>query len=493
LRQAVLKFINNSKEYPLLAGFSSGFYALLYLYDKNFTLVDSWSQFLFFVLIFCLAPALLFYLMYRFFNSMSSVKKYAKYVIPVLNFMFFAFYIVLITQGLHKKKILFIAIFIAFMLGVFLFKHIKKVVVFQLLLSCFLIAKLIPSFYNALTYSYEWQSLPDDIKEAKFVKKPNIYYLQPDGYVDFSNMKKGYYQYNNDKFKSFLEQNDFKVYDNFRSNYTSTLTSNSSVFSMKHHYYGYDQNHDDFYKARSTIVGKNAVIDIFNQNNYKTNLILDVPYLVVNRPKMKYDYCNIDYSDIPYLTRGFGFETNTKEDLFEAIKQNDSTNNFYFVRQPKPGHISTTKSQSKGVEQERKKYFEDLQISNNWLEEVVVGIEKQDPEALIIVLSDHGGFVGFDYTRQSKTKTQDSNLVASMYSTVFAVKWPQNDIHNYDKNLKSSINLFRVVFSYLSENESYLNNLEPDNSFAIIKEGAPSGVYEIINDNGEVVFNKYTN
>ena len=493
MRKIVLAFLNNEKQYPLLAGFSSGFYALLYLYDKNFTLIDSWGQFSFFVLTFCIAPALMLSLLNYVFKKTSALKRYANYVIPVLNAIFFAFYMIVVTYGVDKKKILLIALVIALILGILLFKHVKKIIVFQLLMACFLIVKLIPSLYNVITYSYEWQNQSDEISQVKFAKKPNIYYLQPDGYVDFNTIKSGYYNYDNNALKLFLETHKFKVYDNFRSNYTSTLTTNASMFSMKHHYYGFKQSHDGFYNSRSIIVGKNAVIDIFNQNNYKTNLILDVPYLVVNRPNMRYDYCNINYSDIPYLTRGFEFEADTKRDLLSAIEENKGSNNFYFVRQPKPGHIATTKSQSKGVEEEKKTYLDDLKTANAWLQETVSGIVKNDPEAMIIVSSDHGGFVGFDYTRASSTKTQDENLITSMYSTVLAIKWPNNDVPSYDEDLKSSVNLFRYIFSYLSENETYLSNLEPDKSFVLIKEGAPSGVYEILDDNGNIVFNKVTN
>jgi hypothetical protein len=37
-------------------------------------------------------------------------------------------------------------------------------------------------------------------------------------------------------------------------------------------------------------------------------------------------------------------------------------------------------------------------------------------------------------------------------------------------------------FLYLNENQTFFNNLEPDNVFALIKEGVPSRVYEIIDN-----------
>ena len=40
-------FVNNSKDYPFLAGFSVGFYAFVFYFSNNFDLVNSWQQTLF--------------------------------------------------------------------------------------------------------------------------------------------------------------------------------------------------------------------------------------------------------------------------------------------------------------------------------------------------------------------------------------------------------------------------------------------------------------
>jgi hypothetical protein len=72
-----------------------------------------------------------------------------------------------------------------------------------------------------------------------------------------------------------------------------------------------------------------------------------------------------------------------------------------------------------------------------------------------------------------------------------AIKWPENNAPDFDTKLKTNVNLFRVLFSYLADNTSYLKALEVDKSYTIIKDGAPAGIYEVINENGEVVFNKH--
>nr|WP_321236270.1 hypothetical protein [uncultured Psychroserpens sp.] len=487
-KKKVVHFLNSKKDYAFLAGASGGLYALFYLYDTNFTLLDSWIQLLFLITTFCVLPGFVLYGINKIVKKIKSFKNYHKYFIPVMNFMFLAFFVIAATHGIQKKKILFGSLVIAFILGILLYKHIKKVIILQLVLSCFLLIKLTPKVYEMLNYSFDWQIQPDKILETKFVKRPNIYVLQPDGYVGFNKIKEDYYNHNNDVMKSFLEDNRFKIYNAFRSNYTNTLSSNSSMFSMKHHYYGSAQGHNELYNARTIIAGKNPVLDILENNNYRTNLILDAPYFLVNRPKLDYDYCNVSYKDIPYLAKGFDYKTNIKEDLFKAIEANKEFNNFYFIRHADPGHIST--NASKGKEVERQGYIEKLEVSNAWLKSVLSELEKKDPNAIVIVSSDHGGYVGFDYTKQHQTKVTDKSLVHSMFSSVLAIKWLDNDIPNYDTELKTSVNLFRIVFSYLSDNPDYLNHLEEDKSYSIIKEGAPYGIYELVDEKDNVVFDK---
>ena len=56
--------------------------------------------------------------------------------------------------------------------------------------------------------------------------------------------------------------------------------------------------------------------------------------------------------------------------------------------------------------------------------------------------------------------------------------------------MKTNVNLFRVLFSYLAEDKTYLNNYEKDESFLIVDEDAPFGVYKVIDENGKVDFKK---
>ncbi|TYA58287.1 hypothetical protein [Formosa maritima] len=491
IRSQILSFVKNDKDYPILAAFSAGIYPLLYYYNSNFTLVNSWSQFLYFVVTYLLIPMCTFLLVFTFFKRLPILQKFSKYVIPVLNITSFVFLVIISTSG-FKWKIITIALVIALIFAILLQKHIKKVIVFQLLMTLIVVSKLIPDFYRHITYSSAWMDLQDGIEHVKFKMKPNVYVIQPDGYTSFSELKKETYNFDNSNFEQFLDNNNFKLYIDFRSNYTTTLSSNSSMFAMKHHYYNnYKNKPNELYNTRKIITGNNPVVSIFRENNYKTFLLLDISYLLVNRPKMLYDYCNIDYSEVPYLDRGFSINKDPLLDLKQIIESHPDSNNFVFIERMLPMHITNDTSDSEGIQGERKKYLEQLEEANIWLTSVVQLISEKDPNSMIIIAADHGGFVGMESTQESGLKQTDEALVTSIFSTVLAIKWPDNKVPNFDNKLKTNVNLFRVLFSYLSHDTSYLENLEDDKSYSVIKEGVPVGVYEVINENGEVVFKKH--
>nr|WP_321224845.1 sulfatase-like hydrolase/transferase [uncultured Psychroserpens sp.] len=493
LKETISRFNSNSKSFPLVAAVAAGLYPLLYVYYSNFTLVCSWSQFAFYVITFLIFPIVVFSLASIAHKRINLFKKYHKYIFPVLNLCYFAFFMVLVTYG-FKKKILAVVLLLTFILAIALYKHIKKVVILQLLMAIIAFIMLIPVLFLPFKTSTVWMEQPDRIEQVKFVKKPNVYIIQPDGYANFSELKKAPYNYDNSDFESFLEVNNFKMYDNFRSNYFSTLSSNTSMFTMKHHYYNNVKGSvHEFYNARKIIIGDNPVVSIFKNNDYKTFLMLQKSYLLVNRSKILYDYCNIDYSEVPYFTRGFGVKKDLVEDLEKAIKNNAKTNNFYFLEQISPGHISTFKKNSEGKDKEREDYLNQLTEANTWLKRIISIINKNDDNALVVVVADHGGFVGFDYTLESQTKQEDDTLIKSSFSTALAIKWPNNDAPSYDDKLKSNVNLFRVLFSYLEDNKAYLNNLEVDKSYLMIYKGAPNGVYEVIDENNKVVFKETVN
>jgi hypothetical protein len=483
-----LKKLFNIKN-PVILGVASGLYPFLYNYYSNFTLVDSLPQILFFIVFFLLIPVAVNIFLKISSKKISFVAKNYDLLLTFSNVVSFAGLLTYSIIG-PKKKIILLVIILSFGLSFLLQKHLKKVVVLEYLLALIVAVQL--AFYvGNINFSSEWKQLPDTISEVTFKKRPNVYIIQPDGYANANTLKNEPYNIDNSAFEGFLTDNNFKIYPNFRSNYSNTITSNSSMFAMKHHYYKNPQpNYKEAYGLRKSIASNNAVVSIFNQNAYKTSLIIESPYVIVNRPKLGYDYCSISYKDLSFLSRGFDMAVNSLEEMEKAIGENKNQSNFYFIEKILPGHIAVTKNQSKGKEEERKNYIEDVEKANLWLREMITLITKNDPAALIIIVADHGGYVGLNYTSERHKNITDPKLINSIFASTLAIKWPDNEMPEFDDKLKTNVNLFRVLFSYLAENNTYLNHLENDGSFLIVNENAPFGVYKVIDENGNVDFKK---
>lgn len=496
-RSKVMSFLSSTdskgKNLPVISAIASGLCPIMYYYNSNFTLINSWSQFSFFVFSFLCIPIVVFSCANLINNRTTFLKAYSKYLLAVLNFCFFTFLLVYSIYG-FKKKILAFAIILAFILGICFYKYLRKIIVFQYLLAFIMLVNFSQSLYGYLTYSSLWQEQPDTIESVVFKKKPNIYLIQPDGYANFSELKGRNYNFDNTDFETFLTNNSFKLYDGFRSNYYSTLSSNSSLFTMKHHYYYNARSYkNELYNSREIIAGKNPVISVFKNNNYKTFLLLEHPYLLVNRPEIGYDYCNIDYKELSFLSKGFDIDRDLVDDLETVINdQNNKEGNFYFIEKIAPGHVAVFDSTNSKKEEERIKYLNKLKEANIWLKEIIQLILNKDNNCVIIIAADHGGFVGFNSTSEVKTKVTNKDLVNSIFTSALAIKWP-NLPPTYQTELKTPVNLFRILFSYLSEEDVYLEYLQDDKSFIPIKEKETVSVYEYINEKGETVFNKKEN
>lgn len=487
MREKIIKFLNNKKQYPAIAGLASGLYPLLYYYNSNFTLVNSWSQLLFFIALFVLLPIGVFTLSYFLVNKISGLRNYSVRILTVLNLGWFGFLILLSTIGL-SFKLIFLVLLLAVIFGIIFHKHLKKIIVFQLLLASLAFFLLIPNIIKHATYSKEWMQQPDDILNVKFKQTPNIYMIQVDGYVNFVELNKGYYKYDNSGFNKYLEESGFSLYNDYRSNYYSTLSSNSSLFSMKHHYYSHPQKtFSELLNARSIIVSKNPVLEVLKNNKYKTHLLMEKAYFLINRPEMGYDYSNVSYNEVSYLDRGFWVEKNLEKDLEAVLPTEQTSNNFYFIQKLLPSHVTNTTKSS--VVEEREQYLTRLEEANIWLKNVIAKIEERDKNALIIISADHGGFVGFKSTLDTEIKQTDRDLIYSIFSSTLAIKWNGN-APEFDNKFKTPVNFFRILFAHLSENETYLKTLQEDKSYIIIGKNAPFGVYEYIDENGNTVFNR---
>ena len=473
----------------LIAAIASGLYPVLFYYTNNFSLINSWKHLGFFICFFLLAPIVTFIGADMLFKR-PSLQKWNKHIVPFLNVFAFLLFIQLCIYAKLQVWFTLGIILISLLFARFLYRLLSKLVVIQFLLAIISLFWLFPIVKNQLMYSSTWMQQPDNIEAVVFKKRPNIYYIQPDGYVNFSEIDKGYYRLDDDDFKNYLLESKFTLYPGVRSNYTSTLVSNSATFAMKHHYYNNGFNFSEIANAREVIVSDNPVLRIFNNNNYKTHFLAEWGYILTNFPKMGYDVCNFDYKEMSFISEGFETEQDVMAPLETYIQEDPDRQKFFFIEIFKPGHVESKKHKTTGIVAEKELYISNLKMAHEKLKNVINLIQEKDPDALIMIMADHGGYVGFEYMLEIRKNTTDRDKLYSAFSTNLAIKWPEGMPLEFDPNFQTGVNVFRTLFSYLSEDTSYLEHLQDDGSYTIINEGAPKGIYKVIDSNGNITFKK---
>ncbi|MDX1463505.1 MAG: hypothetical protein R3359_10640 [Marinirhabdus sp.] len=476
--------------YTFLAvvGLAAGLYPLVFYYDNNFTLINSWSHFTYFAGLFIVLPIVAMLIAGVFAKKWLENRMAQRLFLFVNGFAFLNFLQLCLRADISKKWTL-IVLLVAAVFAFFLWNHIKKVVVLQFVLAVIALVSFAPQLFDHLTASNQWKTLPDAISEVRFVETPNIYVIQPDGYVNPSELEKGYYDIDNSNFENFLSAEGFKTYTEFRSNYGSTLSTNSAIFAMKHHYYNEGQNFSETLNARNVIVGENPVLDILKDNGYTSYFISEKPYLFLNKPTVGYDYSNYTSAEVPFISTGLRTHKEIEPWLRTYLTDSVGTPKFMFVQMLLPGHINNQEVNSVGVEGERQSWMTKLETANQKLKEIITMIKQNDPNPLIVVMADHGGFVGMEYTNQSYSKMTDRDKIYSVFSSILSVHWPEEP-PSFDSKLVSSVNVFRILFAHLSKSTAYLDHLEPDESYLVVKEGAEKGIYQYIAPDGSITFEK---
>lgn len=489
MKNVVSHYLNSSKDYLYLIVLASGLYPFLHFYNSNLSMSDAFEVGLMLAM-FCFVLPLVLMWAGKAFVKIKPFTIFKSSYLCILNLSVFSMLIARIILHLNKE-LSFLILMMAVVLGMMLHKHLKKIVVLQLLVALISFVTLIPKIWFALHQNNQnWNQVPAEMLEAHLIKTPDIFVIQPDGYVNSSDLVKSPYSYDNSKFEKWLTDRAFKNYPNFRSNYYSTLTSNASMFAMKHHFYGNtNPNTLKTYNANNVIIGnENNVLKILKRNDYTSHLITDNSYFLSNRRELFFDYSNVPSNKIPYFDARVVDGIDMISDLANLLDSVTKDKNFFFIEKTIPGHITSGKNWSKGKKQERIEYLDRLETTNQWLQKVIDTILKFDTDALIIIVADHGGYVGLDYTAEVVERTLEEEEIISSFSSILSIKWPKN-INPEGLDFKTNVNLFRQVFYSLSQDSVFVKNAPRNSSYLPLLNKGRAIYYEVINEDKEVIYN----
>lgn len=472
---------------PIILGVYTGLYPLLFYVSNNFYAVNSWSHFVYFTGFFIGIPVLLFSFIYYLSQNISFIRRYYLQILFACILLCLVFFLSFAATLLIKKKLLAIAFIGSILLATKLGHTYKKIIILLLLLTVLPFLKLsikIIDLYRADIVLNSSASLTP----ITFKNKPNVYLIQPDGYASKAVMEDTVYNYKNNFF-NWLESQKFTLYPDFRSNYPASLPSNASMFLMRQHKF-FNMTFPDLEmpRAREIISGKNPVITTFKNNGYKTYMIVQDDYFQQNKCNQGYDYTNIAINDISFFSNGSQNKANVYTDLEEFLEIPENHPKFFFIEKLLPHHVHFSGSKKGRVARERKEYLSKIETVNSWLQKTITLITKKDPQAIIIVLADHGGWVGLEsYSQMFQTKNK--TLLKSVFGNLAAIKWNGHLKNNEDKNLTSNVNVFTVLFSVLSEDNTHLKAKEDDASYNLRIDGYFSKkVHPVFDADGQLIY-----
>jgi len=333
---------------------------------------------------------------------------------------------------------------------------------------------------------------PAELLELELKDSASIYLFMHDAFPH-----KDYANYFNlpsyDNLMDIFEQGDFKIYDVYSMGYTTQVTM-SSLFDMNADlltkYSGsatakYDEIakspnfSNDFHPnfLKTIFNGNNITNTLLQKKGYSTALLAPHSYDPAYKGNKFYDF--VFYGKTGTINDGESKTENQvlknilngtlnsdllQDSLFashlvniaEYAHDNSKKTKFFMWGAGCPGHSSFG---ALGTTEKEIEWF--TPIYNKCLEAMKKEIEmvRANPDAIIIFMSDHGGYFmdngigyklpkGYDFSKTDYMKFRD------VFGAFMAVRWPsRGKAEKYDSNFNVSQDLFPIIFAYLFDSE----------------------------------------
>ncbi|MBI2259521.1 MAG: hypothetical protein HYU67_11585 [Flavobacteriia bacterium] len=299
-------------------------------------------------------------------------------------------------------------------------------------------------------------------------KKPSIHLIVFDAYPGFHSLNK-HFSYSNVEIKEFLLQNNFHVFDTFQSNYYQTQHSINSILNLQ--YLPYLENYNTslfnkrFYVAEQ--IKKSKLVTFFKQNSYtfNNNSIFDIDNQkrkgeILSAQSTNYFHFRgvLHRKVIADIGWNFGIGKYKINYFYQTIIMNQ-----HYANQTAISYLLNKKFQKKhftyshimmphepyytdkngklinpinALESYNPSFFiEYLKNTNRIMKKIVSHLRKMEPNAIIILMSDHG------YRNLGEKQTN-----ALKCDNFMSVYFPDQNYYNL-KKIQSNVNLFRLVLN----------------------------------------------
>lgn len=377
-------------------------------------------------------------------------------------------------------------------------KGIRMFTSFVSFLLVFSIIQFVFSYSSNINrfHDHVWYTKNKDHNEKIiFRHRPNVYLIVLEAYHNNATLKE-IYHYDNHDIEDKLAKFRFQIHDDFYANYNTTLTSLSALFTMEHHYYKIAGGNSDSFNARHIIGGKtyNPVVSIFRNNGYKVQYISHSDYCYLTSNVIDYAFPKrtilkvFELYQINLLDNFFSHFLTTyrgkhkKKDrigvnlqqaqnvMVERIRHASQSDKpyFTFLKLALPGHFGES---WKNIDPLDSWYPDKIKETNDLLLRLVDEILINDSNPIIITIGDHGAYRyrsawkgKYNIHRNlAQKKIAEESVANDLYGVFLAIRYSEPDISI--NKLKSTANLMRYIFSYLSESELPLETKVADESY----------------------------
>lgn len=510
------------------------FFVLIGLYPTIFLVSKNWFAYeinqLLFLLVIPLATGILGFLFALALKKIRRGNMIALNGDMILGIVGLFFLFVLLESTITKSNLIILfSLALAFLILILIkklgFKLINLLLILLILMGSgeLVISLIDKSDQNEVLLSSLQREADDQIK---FKKKPNIYLVHLESYHSPEAMRK-IYNFDNRDFINRLEEKDFFVSQNNFANYSNSLNSVGSMLLQQHHYYKLAVGNEDAVGIRDIIGGReyNPTISILKNNGYKIKYIHPSTYLYAGSTQLDYFYppnrtdSSLSIFQSNWINEIHSFvvrpfkddmsKNSSFDEFYKALEEQIGTAKtqaeptFYYISEPLDvvhtpanGTYSWQNSNDGWVDQ----YVERVESSNDQIIKSLTRIVENDPDGIIVLYGDHGAWRYRDIWKglsdkedindqiYGRKKIGAEELALDIFGVFSAIRYP--DGNSEILNGETNINIFRKLFSELSEtddlirekpaNESYINM---GNIFLLmVKEGKPLDRIQIINN-----------
>lgn len=328
-------------------------------------------------------------------------------------------------------------------------------------------------------------------KDVKFEKRPNIYLIIYDAYGSRA-LYSEVFGVDNSAIYGILADRGFKVIDTY-ANYWATWSTMLSLFGGGHHYYDHNVGNRDSALGRAIMNGTafNPVFSTLWENGYRTQIIEPFHYLVKEQGKLDFNhpeepiYSGLRAFNNPWLDARLnlsvapnsleGYFKDMTDVLFERLKVTASNGGrpwFTYVHFHFPAH-------GPHPDLERT-YPSRTRVANAHIASTTDRILQQDPDALLIIMGDHGSHRYYgdqwkvdDPNANFAPGNIDKNVMALDFFGILVAVHSKQRCDDFIYDTLTPVNLMRVVFACLSGRHSLLDGKAADISLYRGSSGPP--------------------